>query len=171
MAKTATPKTESNAAIDPLITAAIAGAISSKDQTAAKKALPERSIKPVDVTLRIRGTVAKGADTPASQWESPAVVNMADLGLFSEVLAELKATPTKLRNAIRRATKTVEAPADVAQLGRGEAAQELRTLIEAEADKLAAGLPPQPGHRSGRAGSVTAEVSIELLDTPKYQAA
>ena len=139
---------------DPAVVVALAMSVKTKDLSAAKAALPERSSRSVRLVAEINGLLTKGRTTPAAEGTSPASVNVETVGVLLAVLRQLGVGPTRLGKAVSDALSDIKAPSDIETIGQGDTFAGLRQVFADAAADLNARLPEQPWSNSGRAATV-----------------
>lgn len=146
---------------------AIAGAVKDKLAKEAKAKIPAGSAHPVDVTVRVRGSVIKGADQPAAGGTQPPNVSLFERTVLLELISHLKVSPQRAETVLRDIVKKVTDAAQLGELGQGEKAQAIAAVIESVQGELHGRLPAETWSRPGRAGPVQTDVTVELIKSEK----
>ena len=105
---------ENPAELSNLEVIALANAVPTKRLTAAKHEMSDNSSGTVDLTVRIRAHVAKGASTPDATVEVLPTVNLATLAVFTNVLSALGIGEKRLAAALANIPADAEAVEDLA---------------------------------------------------------
>lgn len=134
--------------------AAVAGAFKDGAITAAKSALGQGAVNPVDFTIRITGNVTKGFDSPGATTEVPQTVDVYQPAFVHALLRKLGFGPIRVAGALMDLGDPRSANFDT----------DLDAVLTAHKSRIEAGLPKVPATVSGKRGSVSANVSVQLLD-------
>ena len=140
--------------LTPWQIAALSGAIKETSEKAAKAAIPDSGFNQVDFTVRIVGSVQKGISCPSSSVNERQSVSFYSEAAVHHLLRALGIGQLRLAAALDVIGNPMQLVAD-AELGK---------VFNDTATRISAGLPLVPVSISGRAGSVTATVSVQLLD-------
>jgi len=142
--------------------AAVGCAIKSKELAAAKSQIVP-GVYPVDVTVKLKGTLTRGADSPGGTGTAPAAVDLSTLPMTCEILRRLKVEPKQLKAALTAIVKAA-VKAEAASVGPHlvKDQPDLREVFEQVAEDAQAKLPAQTVATGGRAGSTSAAITIEV---------
>lgn len=130
--------------------AAIAGAIKDTAVDTAKRELPDGGLFPVDLTVRIQGSVQKGHGNPGGTFDAPADVNLMTVAAFASILRFCQIGKKRLSEALNAIQNPSDLPVDA----------EFSELFAYATERLRNSLPRQPKTTTGKRGSVTASVSV-----------
>ncbi|WP_010581586.1 hypothetical protein [Schlesneria paludicola] len=131
---------------------AIAGVVKETQLGQLKGAMKEGASGMVDFKVHIRGNVQKGMGSAGGPTSYPATVSLVSLPIFCAVLACLGVGKDRLRRALEEID-----PSKV------QVNASLSEVFDKVAAEKAAKLPPVKGWASGRAGSVTSQLSAEKI--------
>lgn len=150
--------------LSPLQRVALASAVTGKVLSQARETIAEGSQQSVDVTVRVFGTVDRGVGTPSGSAECPASVHLTGPAMTLALLRELGIGPKRLAAALESLTAAALADGHES-IGDHcvEAPVQLAATYEAAKAAAVEQLPKATRTTSGRAGSITTSLDVEVV--------
>ncbi|MEM8783087.1 MAG: hypothetical protein AAGE65_09560 [Planctomycetota bacterium] len=138
---------------------ALAGAIKPKALRLAKDELADGSSESIDFTLRVRGTVKKGAGTPETTEPVPDTVDLFHPAIVAEMFKRCGIG----RKRITRLLGEIAADPQLESLAAKPHAQDFSFVLREANAAATEARPPRTRIVDARAGAVTSSVDVELI--------